>query len=81
MPFIQLFDEDAATGDLAEFYQQCRSRAGYVANILKLQSQNLSVLKAGVQFYIQLMKSPNALSAGRREMLATVVSNVNNCFY
>jgi len=34
-----------------------------------------------MQFYVSLMKRPNALDAARREMLATVVSNVNDCYY
>ena len=81
MPFIKLTDEDEAAGELAEIYDQCRRRAGYVANILKVQSPDPAVLRASLQFYVHLMKSPNALSAARREMLAAVVSNVNDCFY
>jgi hypothetical protein len=34
-----------------------------------------------MQFYVTLMKTPNALGAARREMLAAVVSNVNECYY
>ena len=31
--------------------------------------------------HIQLMKVSNALGNARKEMLATVVSNVNDCYY
>ena len=34
-----------------------------------------------MMFYLKLMKSPNGLSAARREMLAAVVSNLNDCYY
>lgn len=34
-----------------------------------------------MQFYISLMKAPNALSNTRKEMLATVVSHANDCYY
>jgi alkylhydroperoxidase family enzyme len=34
-----------------------------------------------MQLYISLMKSPNALSPARRELIAAVVSNVNDCYY
>ena len=79
--YIQQIDESSASGDLAELYETCRRRAGHVANILQVQSQQPAVLRESLQFYIQLMKSPNGLSAAQREMLATVVSNVNDCFY
>ena len=34
-----------------------------------------------MQFYVGLMKSENALSGARKEMLASVVSNLNDCYY
>jgi alkylhydroperoxidase family enzyme len=52
-----------------------------VANILKVMSRDAAVLQGSMMFYLNLMKSPNALSAGRREMLAAVVSNINDCYY
>jgi len=79
--YIQQIDEGDATGELAAIYESCRQRAGSVANILKLQCQEPTMLRESLRFYMHLMKSPNALSAARREMLAAVVSNVNECFY
>ena len=38
-------------------------------------------LQASIQFYVALMKSPNALRPEQREMLAAVVSNANDCYY
>lgn len=81
MPYILQTAESDATGELAGIYEACLQRAGYVANILKVQSQDPIVLRESIRFYVHLMKRPNALSAARREMLATVVSNVNDCFY
>jgi len=37
--------------------------------------------QTSTQFYVSLMKTPNALDAACREMLAAVVSNANGCFY
>jgi hypothetical protein len=34
-----------------------------------------------MQLYLTLMKSPGALEPARRELLAAVVSNVNECYY
>ena len=81
MPFIEQIDEDEATGELAKIYESCQHRMGMGANILKIQSQDAGMLRESLRFYIRLMKSPNALSAAQREMLAAVVSNVNDCYY
>ena len=34
-----------------------------------------------MSLYVNIMKTENALSSQQKEMLATVVSNVNLCFY
>lgn len=81
MPFIRQIDEDAATGELAKIYDSSLQRAGYIANILRVQSQDPVILRESIRFYIHLMKSPNSLTPARREMLATVVSCANDCYY
>lgn len=81
MAYIGLTPEKQAEGLLAKIYDGARSRAGGVANILKLMSRDPAVLQGSMALYVSLMKSPNALSAAKRELLATVVSNVNDCYY
>jgi len=39
------------------------------------------VAQGSMGLYTSLMKRENALSPARREMLATVVSNINCCYY
>lgn len=81
MSWIAQIDEDAATGRIARLYETSRQRAGYVANIIKVMSRDARTTEQSMAFYVTLMKSPNALDAARREMLAAVVSNVNDCYY
>jgi alkylhydroperoxidase family enzyme len=81
MAYIQLIDEREATGRLSGIYEAARQRAGGVANILKMMSRDARSLESSIQFYVSLMKAPNALSAAQREMLAAVVSNANDCYY
>lgn len=81
MAFIQQIEESKATGLLKKIYDAGKSRAGKVANIIKVMSQDSQSTQASMQLYVSLMKQPNALSAARREMLAAVVSNVNDCYY
>jgi alkylhydroperoxidase family enzyme len=84
MAFIKLIrpsGPDMATSPMGKIYDQANKRAGYVANIIQIMSQDAKSCSASMGFYIALMKSPNALESVRKEMLATVVSNANDCFY
>jgi alkylhydroperoxidase family enzyme len=81
MAWIDLIREPDATGPLAKLYETARGRAGYIAQIIQVMSRDAEVAAESMRFYVRLMKSPNALDATRRELLAAVVSNVNDCYY
>ena len=57
------------------------ARAGKVFNILKIQSLNPQTLRASMDLYLATMKGPSGLSRAEREMLGTIVSWANHCFY
>ena len=81
MAYIRQIPEDEAVGKLGRIYHAASTRSGSVANIIKVMSLDEPSCRIAMDFYIALMRSKNALSAPQREMLATVVSNVNLCYY
>lgn len=81
MAYIELIDPKNATGLLKRIFDAAMQRAGYIAHIIRVMSQDPKSCEASMGFYGALMKSNNALTGAQREMLATVVSNVNDCFY
>ena len=81
MPFINQIEPDSATGRLKRIYDAAMKRAGYIAGIIKVMSQDPQSCEGSMTFYGSLMKADNELPAAQREMLAAVVSNVNDCFY
>ncbi len=81
MAFFKITDHSEATGPLKRLYDAAHARAGYVANIIKVMSRDAPTAEASISFYVRLMKSDNALSRARKEMLATVVSQINDCYY
>jgi alkylhydroperoxidase family enzyme len=81
MAYIQQIPEEEAQGVVANVYKAALQRAGGIANIIRVMSNDGRSMEASMQFYVALMRSPNALSPARREMLATVVSNANDCYY
>ena len=81
MPRIHQVPIDEATGLLNEEFDKAVKRAGKVFNIVHIQSLNPPALRDSINFYITLMKRESPLSRPQREMLATVVSAENQCFY
>ena len=81
MPHIRTIPPEEATGELKEHYDAAEQRAGRVFNVLRIQSLNPREMTASVGLYQQLMQAPGRLSRKVREMLATVVSREQHCFY
>lgn len=81
MAFIKKIPLDQATGRLKQIYDAGLARSGGVAQIIQVMSLDPRSCQGSMQFYVNLMKSDNALPARQREMLATVVSNINDCYY
>ncbi len=81
MAWIKMIEPEAAEGELKEEYDQALARAGKVFNILKIQSLNPRTLRASMKLYWATMHAPSGLTRGERELLATVVSWANHCFY
>jgi uncharacterized peroxidase-related enzyme len=79
--WIKMIEPEEATGKLKEEYDRAVQRAGRAFNILKVQSLNPPVLHASMEMYLAAMYGPSGLSRAEREMLATVVSWANDCFY
>ena len=81
MAWIKTVEPGDATGELKAEYDKAVRRAGKVFNILKVQSLNPPVLRASMGLYLAAMHGPSGLTRAEREMLATVVSWANHCFY
>ncbi|MFK7959284.1 MAG: hypothetical protein AB8G96_02060 [Phycisphaerales bacterium] len=82
MAHIEQVGDADATGRLARIYAAARDRAdGVVAGIIRVMSRDVASLEGSMAFYLSVMKTPNALPPAQRELLAAVVSNVNDCYY
>ena len=81
MAWIKMVEPEEATGQLKAEYDNGVRRAGKAFNILKVQSLNPPALRASMAMYLATMHGPSGLSRAERELLATVVSWANQCFY
>ena len=81
MAHIALIEPADATGPLKAEYDAAVERAGKVFNILKSMSLQPHVLTASMALYREIMFGPSPLSRQERELIATVVSAANECYY
>jgi len=81
MAWIRTIPPAEAQGALAREYDAGMARAGKVYQILQVQSLAAPTLAASMQLYLAAMRGRSELSRLEREMLAVVVSRLNDCFY
>ncbi len=81
MAHLRLIEPDEAEGLLAEEYAAAVARAGKVYNIVRSMSLHAEVLRRSMELYRAIMFGPSGLTRQERELLATVVSAANECFY
>jgi uncharacterized peroxidase-related enzyme len=81
MAWINTISDDEAEGILRKLFEAARARAGRVFNIVRVMSLSPSTLKASMGFYRAVMFEKSPLSRAQRELLATVVSRINDCHY
>ena len=81
MSYIDTIEIEDAEGIVKQEYDKGNRRAGRVFNILKIMSRSPLALKESMRMYLAIMYGESELSRAQREMLATVVSQVNHCYY
>ena len=76
--WIETVREAAAEGELADLYR----RFGVpVAHVLRAGSLNPPVLRVHYELYRAIMYGPSPLARVQREVIAIVVSLLNECHY
>ncbi len=66
---------------MAAFFKSCEDKLGFVPNVMQAFSFDMTKLEAFVAYRNDLMLGDSGLSTLEREMIATVVSAQNRCFY
>ena len=81
MAWINVINEEKATGSLNEQYKNLIEPWGGVDNILKIHSLNPESLDAHVRLYKMAMYGKSSVQRRGKEMIAVVVSTINQCHY
>ena len=81
MAWINTINERDADGSLKDQYAKLKDSRGSVDNILKIHSLNPESLDAHVRLYKTIMYGKSPIRRVNREMIAVLVSSINQCHY
>lgn len=81
MAWIDIIDEQDASGELADVYASLQGGRGKVANIMKVQSLNPKTMRTHMDLYMSVMFGRSGLKREERELIAVIVSALNGCDY
>ena len=69
------------SAEMAAYFKKCDEKLGFVPNVLKAFAFDDAKLRAFVDYRQELVQNGASLSKLEIEMIATVVSSQNRCFY
>ena len=81
MAWIDTINERDADGSLKDQYAKLKDSRGGVDNILKIHSLNPESLDAHTQQYKAIKYGKSPIRRVNREMIAVLVSSINQCHY
>lgn len=81
MSWIKEIDEANANENLGKVYDNVKGDRGKIANIMKVHSLNPSIMEAHMDFYMDIMFRSSSLSRENCELVAIIVSKLNDCEY
>jgi len=81
MAWIDTINEGDANGSLKDQYEKLKDSQSGVDNILKIHSLNPESLDAHVRLYKTIMYGKSPIRRVNREMIAVLVSSINQCHY
>lgn len=82
MPFIDMIPPDPAQGDVKRIYDQLmQARNGRLPAVLQVMSLHPGAMEAVIDLNNQISFGGSTLGRRREEMIATVVSAINDCDY
>lgn len=81
MTYIKTIDESEATGELKNIYQELKQKRGKISNILKIHSLLPHTMKDHLKLYTNIMFNKSTIKREDKELIAVVVSRLNNCSY
>lgn len=74
-------DASSAPAEAREAWDRAKAKLGFVPNVQRLYALRPERYLRWLAHYEQVMRGPSGLSPTEREMIAVVVSSLNDCHY
>lgn len=81
MSWIKELDKDNAENKLRDIYCRIEKERGKLSNIMKVHSLNPHTMESHMDLYMDIMFKNRSLSREECELIAVVVSTLNECDY
>jgi alkylhydroperoxidase family enzyme len=81
MAYIRYVPPEEGSKKLQDLYRRYQEPWGGVDNIIRIHSQNPRAMEAHYELYAHAMRGRSPLTRVQREMIAVVVSALNQCHY
>ena len=79
--YIKTIDQEDASGQLKDIYDNLSGSIGQIPNIIKVQSLRPDLIEPLLGFLGALMMAQHGLSKTTKELIAAYVSKINSCEY
>ncbi len=81
MAFIEYITYDHASPEQKKLYEAFGGPDKTPGNVVRIAGPRPKVLEAHIAFYRAIMGGKSSLTPPQREMIAVVVSGINQCHY
>ena len=81
MAFIDYIPYENASEGLKNIYSKYGGKTKTPANIIRISGSNPPSMQAHIDLYRSIMFQKSDISRHQREMIAVVVSSINECHY
>ena len=81
MAFIDYISFDKASEALKKLYRKYGGRNHTPSNILRISGVSPSTMEGHMALYRALMSTDSGITRAQQEMIAVVVSGINQCHY
>ncbi len=81
MPWIKVIEKEESDGKLLDIYTRIEKNRGKLSNIMKIQSLMPDVMESHLDLYMAVMFNKSGIKREEKELIAVVVSALNDCAY
>jgi uncharacterized peroxidase-related enzyme len=81
MPWIKIINEKEASAQLKVIYENITKKRDKLSNIMRIHSLLPDTMQKHMDLYLSIMYRSSGLKRDVRELIAIIVSNINECVY